>query len=75
MKRKSVVILGIVLVALLLALSPALAGDASDDSDIERAREIAQGEIAGVVDVFPEWGGAKVTGGQPYCNMEGDVIC
>lgn len=46
MKRKSAAILGIVLATLLLAPSPALAGDASSESDIELAKEIAQVEVA-----------------------------
>ena len=54
---------------------PALAGDASAESDIELAKEIAQVEVAENVGVYPEWEGAEATGGQPYCNLEGDVIC
>ena len=46
MKRKSVAISGIVLAVLLLSISPALAGDASSESDIELAKEIAQVEVA-----------------------------
>jgi len=75
MKKKSVAILGIVLTVLLLALSPALAIGGSNKSDMEQAREIAQREIAGAIDDFPEWEGAETMDGQPYCNLEGDVIC
>jgi len=75
MKRKSVAILGVVLVMLLLTLSHALATGGSDESEMKQAREIAQGEIVGHVDVFPEWQGAEAMDGQPYCNMEGEVIC
>jgi len=46
MKRKSVAILGIILAVLLLPISPALVGDASAESDIELAKEIAQVEVA-----------------------------
>jgi len=74
-KRKSVAILGIVLAVLLLPISPALAGEAPGESDIELAKEIARGEVAKNVGVYPEWEGAEAMGGQPYCNLEGDVIC
>jgi len=63
------------MVLLLLTMSPALAISGSDESEMKQARKIAQGEIVGHVDVFPEWQGAEVLDGQPYCNMEGDVIC
>jgi len=39
-------ILGIVLAMLLLPISPALAGNASAESDIELAKDIAQVEVA-----------------------------
>ena len=39
-------ILGIVLAMLLLAPGPALAGNASAESDIELAKDIAQVEVA-----------------------------
>lgn len=45
MKRKSAAILGIVLAVLLLAPGLALARDASAESDIELAKEIAQVEV------------------------------
>ena len=44
----------------------AFGNDSANESDIELAKEIAQAEVAK---------GAEVTGGQPYCNLEGDVIC
>ncbi len=47
MKRKNVkLVLGIVLAMLLLPISPALAGNASAESDMELAKEIAQVEVA-----------------------------
>jgi len=65
----------LLLAVLLLPISLALAGDASAESDIELAKEIAQVEVAKNVGDYPEWEGAEATGGQPYCNLEGDVIC
>jgi hypothetical protein len=47
MKRESVrLVLGVILAVLLLPISPALAGDASAENDIELAKEIAQVEVA-----------------------------
>jgi len=76
MKRKSVkLVLGVILAVLLLPISPALAGEASAESDIELAKEIARVEVAKNVGVYPKWEGAEATGDEPYCNLEGDVIC
>jgi hypothetical protein len=75
MKRKSVKLVpGVILAVLLLAISPAL-GDASAESDIELAKEIARVEVAKNAGDYPEWEGAEATGGQPYCDVEGNVIC
>jgi ABC-type methionine transport system permease subunit len=47
MKRESMrLIPGVILAVLLLPISPALAGEASGESDIELAKEIAQVEVA-----------------------------
>jgi len=44
----------------------AFGNDSANESEIELVKEIAQAEVAK---------GAEVTGGQPYCNLKGDVIC
>ena len=76
MKRESMrLVLGVILAVLLLAPGLALAGNASAESDIELAKEIARVEVAKNVGVYPEWEGAEATGGQPYCDVGGDVIC
>ena len=53
----------------------AFGNDSANESDIELVKEIAQAEVAENVGNRPKWEGAEATGGQPYCNLEGDVIC
>jgi len=75
MKRKKALILSLSLVALLMALGLAFAGCGSVERDMELAKEVAQAEIAGDISSFPEWEGVVVMDGQPYYNLDGDVIC
>ena len=74
MRTRRAGILSFVLALALLVSTIALGGVAgATGSDVERARESGESFIANATEIYPEWRGAHLAGGQAYHDLEGQV--